>query len=128
MTMPQNWDEEQISRDIQKFGSNKSLAAVYIGQLRSRFVDGVEGNAAVSRKAFLEKQNELLKVGIENLQLKGEALRTQKQEGNKDLMVDIETETLRTEASLQKLKADLERETFLTEIERKRHERESIVK
>lgn len=128
MTIPQQWDEAQITRDIEKFGSNKGLASVYIGQLKSRFVDGVEGRAAVSRQAFLEKQNAMLKVGIENLQLKGEALRTQKKEHNKDLTVDIETETLQSQASLQKLKTDLERETILTEIARKKQEREAIGK
>jgi hypothetical protein len=128
MNIPQQWDEAHITREIQKFGANKSLASVYIGQLKSRFVDGMEGKAAVSHGAFLEKQNELLKVGIENIQLKSEAMRTQKKEGNKDLQVDIETETLKAEASLQKLKTDLERENILTEIARKQYERSTIGK
>jgi len=128
MTIPQRWDEATITRDIQKYGPDKGLVTHYIQQLVSRFVDGVDGKTAISRKAFIEKQNELLKVGLENVRLRRQVLRANQEEDNADEKVRREGETLASESSLHQLKTDLERETILTEIERKRHERSNIGK
>jgi len=129
---PQHWDELGITRIFEKFkNDNNQLTGVlnhYVQQLITRFVEGQEGKTAVVRSQFLERQNHLLKIGIENIQLKREVLRTSKKEDNNDLKLSIEAEVLKTEALLQTLKHDLERETILTEIERKKHERLSIGK
>jgi len=75
MTIPQRWDEATITRDIQKYGPDKGLVTHYIQQLVSRFVDRVDGKTAISRKAVIKKQNELLKVGLENVRIRRQVLR-----------------------------------------------------
>jgi hypothetical protein len=132
MLAPKHWDELAITRDFEKFRNDsnpfKGALNYYVQQLITRFVEGQDGKTALSRAQFLERQNHLLKIGMENIQLKREVLRANKKEDNNDLKLSIDAEVLKAEASLQTLRHDLERESILTEIERKKHERSNIGK
>jgi Ca2+/Na+ antiporter len=93
--MLQNWNENEISRELIKLQGKPSMLVHYVESIRQRFVERQDVKTSAVRIAFLEKQVNLLRLGNEYEALKNELALRRRGFENEVLKINLENQNLR---------------------------------
>lgn len=128
MELPTTWSEPEVKRGLMRYAGNQSLLNAYVGGLIARFIDHVDSKTANRRLDFLEQQNALFTVALENYRLRRRAGRVMHEEDAEDVKAKELEKAQERKNKLQQLKDQAEEEELLTKIEEQRKKREDLRK
>ena len=118
--MLEQWNENEITRELNKLQYKPSLLVHYVESVRQRLIEKQDVKTAAVRIAFLEKQVNLLRLGNEYEELQKELALRRRGFDNEVLKIDLENQNIRLgfadEAAERKIK-ELENERRIIEQE-----------
>lgn len=126
--VPEVWDERKIHLDIFRTGSNQDLLLFYVNQVIKRFVNNQQTGTAQSRLDFLRKQNDVIRVYIDNMKLRSQFGRLYWEETAATEKAKAAAERVGKEAALEKLRLDAEREDLLLRRDQAKKQRRDLTK
>ncbi len=101
MSLPEIWDEGQISLDIQKHRENPGMLSTYFDGIITRFVMGQNVQTVEARTKFLQSFNKYAEVARESYKWK------RSMEGGRATLEE-DLEDIRAKVKLEKAKAELD--------------------
>lgn len=101
MSLPEKWDEHQITLDISRYRANQGLLTKYLGGITTRFVAGQDARTVEARLKFLQTFNKYSEVARESY-------RWQRYLQGGRATVEEDLEDINAQIKLTKAKTELE--------------------